>query len=71
MAEFFAQLRRSGVLMRLRFSEIDPGQVTGYSVTLADHTTRDGTRRTPTAARPAPRYGRIPATRQMVTGCQR
>ena len=41
-AEFFSYLRRSGVLVRLRFSETDPGQVTGYAVTLAGHTTRDG-----------------------------
>jgi hypothetical protein len=25
------------VLVRLRFSEIDPGQVTGYAVALAGH----------------------------------
>ena len=31
---FFARLREAGVLVRVRFSEIDPGQVTGYSVTL-------------------------------------
>jgi hypothetical protein len=41
-AEFFAQLRRSGVLVRLRFGETDPGQVTGYAVTLAGHTGSDG-----------------------------
>ena len=35
---FFARLRESGVLVRLRFSEADPGQVTGYSVTLPGHT---------------------------------
>jgi ribosomal protein L35AE/L33A len=40
-ADFFSHLRRSGVLVRLRFSETDPGQVTGYAVTLAGHT-RDG-----------------------------
>jgi hypothetical protein len=34
-AEFFSHLRRSGVLVRLRFSETDPGQVTGYAVTYA------------------------------------
>jgi hypothetical protein len=38
----FAQLRESGVLVRLRFSEADPGQVTGYSVTLPGHTGPDG-----------------------------
>lgn len=41
-AEFFARLRRSGVLVRLRFSETDPGQVTGYAVTLTGHTSSDG-----------------------------
>jgi hypothetical protein len=35
---FFARLRESGVLVRVRFSEIDPGQVTGYAVTLPGHT---------------------------------
>jgi hypothetical protein len=38
----FARLRESGVLVRLRFSETDPGQVTGYSVTLPGHTGPDG-----------------------------
>jgi MobA/VirD2-like, nuclease domain len=42
-AGFFAQLRRAGVLVRMRFSEIDPGQVTGYSVTVPGHTGPDGT----------------------------
>jgi hypothetical protein len=37
-AGFFARLRDDGVLVRLRFSEIDPGQVTGYAVTLPGHT---------------------------------
>jgi len=41
-AEFFARLRRSGVLVHLRFSETDPGQVTGYAVTITGHTTGDG-----------------------------
>ncbi len=36
------RLRRSGLLVRLRFSETDPGQVTGYAVALAGHTTTDG-----------------------------
>jgi hypothetical protein len=40
---FFARLREAGVLVRVRFSEIDPGQVTGYSVTLPGHTGPDGT----------------------------
>ncbi|HUZ54494.1 MAG TPA: hypothetical protein VMU94_18470 [Streptosporangiaceae bacterium] len=35
---FFAQLRESGAQVRLRFSESDPGQVTGYAVTLPGHT---------------------------------
>jgi relaxase-like protein len=42
-AGFFAGLREAGVLVRMRFSEIDPGQVTGYSVTLPGHTGLDGT----------------------------
>ena len=29
------------MLVRVRFSETDPGQVTGYSVTLPDHTRND------------------------------
>jgi hypothetical protein len=41
-AEFFARLRRSSVLVRLRFSETDPGQVTGYAVTLIGHAASDG-----------------------------
>ena len=32
--EFFARLRDGGVRVRLRFSELHPGQVTGYSVGL-------------------------------------
>jgi relaxase-like protein len=39
---FFAGLREDGVLVRLRFSEIDPAQVTGYSVTLPGHDDEDG-----------------------------
>ena len=31
-AGFFAGLREAGVLVRVRFSEIEPGQVTGYAV---------------------------------------
>ena len=38
---FFARLRECGVLVRLRFSEADPGQVTGYAVTLPGHTRQD------------------------------
>jgi len=37
-AGFFAALREAGVQVRLRFSESDPGQVTGYAVTLPSHT---------------------------------
>jgi hypothetical protein len=36
--DFFARLRTSRVLVRLRFSETDPGQVTGYALTLPGHT---------------------------------
>jgi len=36
-AGFFAGLREAGVLVRFRFSEIDPGEVTGYSVALPGH----------------------------------
>ena len=42
-AGFFRALREAGVPVRLRFSETDPGQVTGYSVTLPGHTGPDGT----------------------------
>ena len=44
-AGFFAQLRESGVLVRLRYSEINPGEVTGYAVALPGHTEPDGTPR--------------------------
>jgi hypothetical protein len=43
--EFFARLRDAGALVRVRYSETDPGQVTGYSVTLPGHTGPDGTPR--------------------------
>ena len=42
---FFSRLRESGVLVRVRFSETDPGQVTGYAVTLPGHTGPGGTLR--------------------------
>jgi hypothetical protein len=42
-AGFFAALREAGVLVRVRFSETAPGQVTGYSVTLPGHAGPDGT----------------------------
>jgi hypothetical protein len=40
--EFVARLREVGVLVRVRFSETDPGQVTGYAVTLPGHTGPEG-----------------------------
>ena len=42
-AGFFARLRADGVLVRLRFSDLDPEQVTGYSVGLPGHDGSDGT----------------------------
>ncbi len=41
-AGFLARLRETGVLVRLRFSEIDPGQVTGYAIALSGHVGEDG-----------------------------
>jgi hypothetical protein len=41
-AGFFAGLREAGVLVRLRFSQTCPGQVTGYAVGLPGHEDRDG-----------------------------
>jgi len=35
--EFFARLRDGGIRVRLRFSEVHPGQVTGYAVGLPGH----------------------------------
>jgi hypothetical protein len=40
--EFFARLRSAGVLVRERFSEVNPGEVTGYAVTLPGCTGPDG-----------------------------
>lgn len=40
--EFFAQLRAAGVLVRERFSTINPGEVTGYAVALPSCTGSDG-----------------------------
>jgi hypothetical protein len=40
--EFFARLSESGVLVRLRRSTRNPGEVTGYAVRLAQHTSADG-----------------------------
>jgi len=44
-AGFFGQLRENGLLVRLRFSQIDPDQVTGYAVALAGYANADGTPR--------------------------
>ena len=43
--EFFARLRAAGVLVRERFSTINPGEVTGYAVALPGCTGSDGTPR--------------------------
>ena len=40
--EFFTRLRAAGVVVRERFSDVNPGEVTGYAVTLTGHTSRDG-----------------------------
>ncbi len=40
--EFFARLDQAGVLVRLRCSTRNPGQVTGYAVALPGDTTRNG-----------------------------
>ncbi|MGI8333605.1 relaxase/mobilization nuclease domain-containing protein [Actinomadura scrupuli] len=40
--EFFDHLDRAGLLVRRRFSEHTPDQVTGYAVTLPGHTGADG-----------------------------
>jgi hypothetical protein len=42
-AGFFSRLRADGVLVRQRFSDINPGQVTGYAVGLPGHDAGDGT----------------------------
>ena len=44
-AGFFARLREAGVLVRLRFSEINAGQVTGYAVALPGQDAGGGTPR--------------------------
>jgi hypothetical protein len=41
-AGFFAGLREAGVLVRLRFSQACPGEVTGYAVSLPGHCGREG-----------------------------
>ena len=43
--EFFARLRSAGVLVRERFSELNPGEVTGYAVALPGCAGPDGTPR--------------------------
>ena len=40
--EFFTRLDQAGVLVRLRYSVQNVGQVTGYTVALPDDTTRNG-----------------------------
>jgi len=40
--EFFVRLKEIGVLVRLRFSTKNPGEVTGYAVGKAQHTNADG-----------------------------
>jgi hypothetical protein len=40
--DFFGRLEQAGVLIRLRYSTINPDQVTGFAVGLPDHTARDG-----------------------------
>lgn len=41
-AEYFRRLQASGVLIRYRFSDINPGQLTGYSLTLDGHQDAEG-----------------------------
>jgi hypothetical protein len=41
-AEFFPRLARAGVLVRRRYSTNNPGDVTGYAVGMAQHTSKDG-----------------------------
>src|SRR5437763_1447159 len=40
--EYFAALEAAGVLVRVRYSIRDPGQVTGYAVALPGDVGRDG-----------------------------
>jgi hypothetical protein len=44
-ADFFARLRTCGLLVRQRYSDLNPGHVTGYAVTLPSCTGPDGTPR--------------------------
>ncbi len=41
-AEFFARLDQAGIVVRLRYSVTNPGQVTGYAVALPEDSTRNG-----------------------------
>jgi hypothetical protein len=40
--EFFARLEAAGLLIRERFSQRDPGQVTGYAVAKVGHVNGQG-----------------------------
>jgi MobA/VirD2-like, nuclease domain len=40
--EFFTRLEAAGILLRKRFSQRDPGEVTGYAVAMPGHMNRDG-----------------------------
>ena len=40
--EFFTWLRAAGVLIRVRHSTVNPGEVTGYAVGMPGHTAQDG-----------------------------
>jgi len=42
--EFLARLDQAGVLVRLRYSTKNPGQVTGYAVAIPGDTTRNGSK---------------------------
>jgi hypothetical protein len=41
-AEFFARLAKAGVLVRRRYSSVNPGEVTGYAVGLAEYASKTG-----------------------------
>ena len=40
--EFFTRLRAAEVLIRVRHSTVNPGEVTGYAVGMPGHTAQDG-----------------------------
>jgi hypothetical protein len=40
--DFFARLRDAGALIRLRYSDRNPGQITGYAVALPGHVNKGG-----------------------------